>query len=307
MRNNNKRQLTHKNGQGKNNAFVCRVCRKMHPLKRCYRFLNMNTTERGDAVRNYGYCSNCLAHSHSQGSCFTKSGCRYCHRQHHSLLHIHPRLQQSSSKTCSTSLNHPPSRECKFSSSTVQRSTAKANPKSEHISTTNASVSSSVTSLTAILKQNAISLLPTALVKISAKDGKHYVRCLLDSASRMSIISKKIVDKLGLTTLELDDEIIAPVTLWSRADTTFKLEATLRVQNRISITTPSQSLPESGKKNFQNFVLADQHFYKASSVDIILGVDLYSRIITDGIFVRAGLPTAQNTKFGLILYGSFST
>lgn len=219
----------------------------MHPLKRCYRFLNMNTTERGDAVRKYGYCSNCLAHSHSQGSCFTKTGCRYCNRQHHSLLHIHPRLQQSSPKICSTSLKHSTSRECTFSSTSNQRSTSKANSKGEHFSATNTSASSSVTSLTAILKQNAVSLLPTALVKISAKDGKHYARCLLDSASGMSIISKKFLDKLGLTTLELDDEIISPVTLWSRADTTFKLEATLRVQNRIAITTPRKSLPEEEK------------------------------------------------------------
>lgn len=123
----------------------------------------------------------------------------------------------------------------------------------------------------------------------------------------MSSISKKYVDKLGLTTLELDGETICPATLWSSVDSNYKIEATLRVNNRISTLTPKETLPDSIRTSFQNFLLADKYFYKSSSIDIILGVDVYSRIIQDGIFIRAGLPTAQNTIFGIIIYGTFST
>lgn len=161
-------------------------------------------------------------------------------------------------------------------------------------------------SLSSILQQNAATLLPTAIVKIQTKEGKRLARCLLDTASRMSWISKKFADKLNLTTLELDNEIICPVTFWSCVDSNYKLKATLRVNNRISTTTPKKSLPESIKSNFQNLILADSNFYKSSAIDIVVGVDIYSRIVLDGIYIKTGLPTAQNTAFGMILYGTFS-
>lgn len=277
-------------------TFVCRLCRKVHALKSCKRFRNMNTTERQEIVKKYGYCSNCLAHSHSQGSCFTKTGCAYCHGQHHSLLHAHSRLQKPSVKKT------PKASERRIESSvqsTESVSTTQTTMKSSSLSNT--------TSLTAILQQNAATILPTVLVKIDTKEGKYYARCLLDSGSRMSCISKKFVEELRLTTLELDDETICPVILWSCVDSHHKIEVTLRVNNRITTRTPKTSLPESIKLNFKNFVLADKNFYKSSSIDIVLGVDVYSKIMLDGIFVRAGLPTAQNTIFGIILYGTFST
>lgn len=293
-------------GQTKNSAdnFVCRLCRKVHALKSCWRFRNMNTTERREVVKKYGYCINCLAHSHSQGSCFTRTGCGYCHRQHHSLLHTQSRLYQSTAITSRSRSEQPkPS----ITQSTRNESTSDTHGSSNNLTTLKSNATSSTTSLTAILKQNVATLLPTALVKIDSKDGKRYGRCLLDSGSRMSCISKGFVDQLGLTSLELDGETICPVILWSCVDSKHKIEATLRVNNRITTKTPKESLPDSIKDNFKNFVLADKNFNKTSSIDIILGVDIYSKIIMDGIFVRAGLPTAQNTLFGIILYGTLST
>lgn len=284
-------------------AFVCRLCRQVHSLKSCRRFRDMNTLERREAVKKYGYCSNCLAHSHSQGTCFTRTGCGYCHGRHHSLLHVHSRLQESSSIKTQNASERP-------TTSAAARSSKKSAAPVTNSSRTATSTSGSTTnikSLTAILQQNVSTLLPTALVTIDGKNGKHYARCLLDSGSRMSSISKRFVEKLGLTSLELDDETICPITLWSCVDAKLKIEATLRVNNRITTRTPKESLPESIKASFKNLVLADKTFYKSSSIDIILGVDIYSKIILDGLFVRAGLPTAQNTIFGIVLYGTFAT
>lgn len=297
----NKRQLNWKNVSRRPTSFACRLCRKTHPLKLCRRFLNMNTTERKETVVRYGYCSNCLAHSHSQGSCFTKTGCRYCHERNHTMLHIHPRLRQESKPNISSSFKSDPKKDSARPSKHPSSSKALSRPES---CSTKPEFISRTTSLTTILSQNVATLLPTALVKIDGKDGKHIARCIFDSASRLSCISKKIVDRLGLTTLELDAETICPITLWSRVDPHYKIETTLRVNNRISIRTPTENLPESIKHNFQNFVLADKHFNKSASVDIVLGVDMYCRVICDGIFIRAGLPTAQNTTLGIIIYGT---
>lgn len=277
------------------NRFMCRLCRRKHPLRICYRFLNMNTSDRQNVVAKYGYCKNCLAHSHSQGTCFTKTGCNYCKKNHHSLLHAHPRLNQPSIKTStSTNSSEPPSQ---------QPSTSKAAKSNQHLPTAKP-LSTSTTTLSSLLQRNGLSLLPTALIKIEGNGRKKIARCLIDSGAKVSSISKTFVDKMHLTTLQLRDEIVAPVTLWSCTDATFKLTTTLRVSNRISIRTPSENLPESIRTHFKNLVLADREFYKSSSIDLILGVDIYSRIITEGMFSRPGIPTAQNTYFGMIVYGT---
>lgn len=274
--------------------YICRICRNIHPLKKCRRFLDMNITKRKQVVKSYGYCANCLAHSHSQGSCFTRTGCKICNKNHHTLLHTHPRLNHRSRKTSPTRTK---SNQCR----------SKLKPKDQEPnrsgSTSRSPTSSEQTSLSSILKQNAVTLLPTILAKISSKNGKVIVKCLLDSGSKSSFITSKIVDKLGLTTLALDDETICPLTLISIYDSDIRIETTLKMNNRVAIHTPSKSLPDSFKKKFQNIMLADSGFYKSGSIDIILGVDVYSKVIREGILSRDGLPTAQNTIFGWIIYG----
>lgn len=86
-----------------------------------------------------------------------------------------------------------------------------------------------------------------------------------------------------------------------------KLETTLRVNNRISIHTPEKSLPKSIQNKFHNMMLADSHFFRSGPIDIILGIDLYSSVMSKGILCRSGLPAAQNTIFGWTIYGPCST
>lgn len=271
--------------------YICRLCRHAHALRKCNKFLAMNALQRQQVVLNYGYCKNCLAHKHSEGTCFTKTGCRYCHKTHHSLLHENPRLKKNN--TSSSTVTKPVDSSCK--------------PSSNLTSSTKATMNSDVASLTAVLKQNATTLLPTMLAKINTKEGKFTVRCLLDSGCRMSSISSRIVKRQELTTLTLDDETICPLVLYSIFDSEIQIETTLRVNNRISIHTPTKSVGTSIKNHFQNLVLADKEFFKSSSIDIILGVDIYSKLIREGVINKFGLPTAQNTIFGWVLYGTYST
>lgn len=283
--------MRNQHNKGGNRQYICKICRRPHPLRKCRRFLEMNLTKRQQVVKTYGYCANCLAHSHSQGSCFTKTGCKRCSKNHHTLLHAHPRLQQRSRKTSSTRTQSRPKENQKDQEPDSSRSTSRSKTSSEQ------------TSLSAILKQNAVTLLPTILAKINSKNGNSILRCLLDSGSKLSFITSKIVDKLGLTTLALDDETICLLTLISIYDSNIRIQTTLKMNNRVAIHTPNKSLPDSYKKKFQNIMLADSEFYKSGSIDIILGVDIYSKIISEGILNRDGLPTAQNTIFGWVIYG----
>ncbi|KAM7356671.1 uncharacterized protein ACRADG_002324 [Cochliomyia hominivorax] len=158
------------------------------------------------------------------------------------------------------------------------------------------------TSLTSIIRQNSVILLPTVLVKVGSSTA--HARCLLDSGSAYSRVSKKLVDQLDLTGYTLKEETICPLIIKSRFDSTSKIEGTFRVDNRIALRTPSQSLPESYKKHFRDLFLADSKFYESASIDIVIGVDLYPKVICPGVFSRIGFPTAQSTIFGWVIYGT---
>lgn len=256
----------------------------------CRKFLKLNVSDRIRTVRTHKYCVNCLAHDHSQGTCFTKHGCRTCSKSHHTLLHIHPRLTTRSAPTRSRSRSpSPPTTSKNIASRKLKPSDKISNP----------------TSLTAILRQNSVILLPTVLVKINNKTT--HARCLLDSGSPISRISKKFIDKNDLTTLTLQNETICPLTLKSRFDSNSKIEGTFRVDNRFTIQTPSRSLPESSKKNFRDIFLADSKFYESSGIDVVIGVDLYPKVICEGVISKTGFPTAQSTIFGWTIYGACST
>ncbi|XP_075167684.1 uncharacterized protein LOC142239804 [Haematobia irritans] len=268
---------------------------KTHPGQKIICLQGLSSTSRVEVmleVQKNEFCGK----NGSYGSCFSKTGCGYCHKRHHSLLHVHTRLQQSTSNTSNRSKERASTVETpSTSSSSASACNARKQPANTSVPT--------FTSLTAILKQNAATLLPTALVKIGAKDGKHTARCLFDSASKMSCISKRFVEKFSLLTLELDNEIICPVTLWSCVDSNFMLETTLRVNNRITTITPKKTLFDSVRTHFNNLMLADKYFYKASTIDIVLGVDVLSRVVRDGIFVRAGLHKIQH--LALFYTGTF--
>ncbi|KAH8335095.1 hypothetical protein KR074_006871, partial [Drosophila pseudoananassae] len=68
-------------------SYRCRVCNGIHPLKKCRRFLRLSAEERLRAALANRYCSSCLAHEHSDGSCRRGDGCKTCGQDHHTLLH----------------------------------------------------------------------------------------------------------------------------------------------------------------------------------------------------------------------------
>lgn len=105
----------------KYNSFLCRICNRPHPLRTCRKFLSMNVTDRIRAVRSNKYCGNCLAHDHSQGTCFTKHGCRKCNKFHHTLLHLHPRLNNDPAPSSSSSRLGSPSPRNSRSKDIVQK------------------------------------------------------------------------------------------------------------------------------------------------------------------------------------------
>ncbi|XP_075167412.1 uncharacterized protein LOC142239506 [Haematobia irritans] len=89
------------------NLHQCLICRKYHPIKYCRKFLAMSIKDRRRAVRQHGYCMNCLARSHEASGCTSPELCQVCGHAHNTLLHlpIAARLQPRPSKRNETQ-NH---------------------------------------------------------------------------------------------------------------------------------------------------------------------------------------------------------
>ncbi|XP_059225693.1 uncharacterized protein LOC131997864 [Stomoxys calcitrans] len=274
----------------KKEKYDCRICHRSHALRSCQRFLEMKMADRLEAVRRHSYCFNCLAHDHLVVSCSSSHRCHHCKKSHHTLLHVDPKLRDALLKS-DRKQSRPNTPERKSKDSCPPRDFSPS-PSSKQR-----------TSLSAILRQNSIVLLPTVLVKVKGKSERSTARCLLDSGSPVSRISKRLVDSLALTTLSLKEETICPLRLTSRFDETVTIEGTFRVSNRISTVTPAESLPESFKRHFPHLFFADSKFFKSAPVDIVIGVDLYPRVIAEGVYAQNGLPTARSTIFGWVIYG----
>ncbi|XP_053686902.1 uncharacterized protein LOC128736443 [Sabethes cyaneus] len=111
----------------------CRQCKQAHPLFKCDQFLAMEAKQRFELVKKHGLCINCLKGSHLAKNC-SNSGCRYCSKKHHTLLHLPPlnvaaRTATQSALACSTvSSEVMPSVQCQLSYMSTQNSQSQTCP-----------------------------------------------------------------------------------------------------------------------------------------------------------------------------------
>ncbi|KAL7723327.1 hypothetical protein ACLKA6_010608 [Drosophila palustris] len=69
--------------------------------------------------------------------------------------------------------------------------------------------------------------------------------------------------------------------------------------------TPTKPIAERLCGNEANLRLADDRWFRPSTINIVLGADLYSEIMLPGFqSSQAGSPLAQNTVFRWIFFGS---
>ena len=69
---------------------LCNYCESTeHQIFRCEAFSQISPAERKNVVRQKHLCYNCLGRGHGATSCSSKSRCRVCSGNHHSLLHLY--------------------------------------------------------------------------------------------------------------------------------------------------------------------------------------------------------------------------
>ncbi|XP_022225211.1 uncharacterized protein LOC111075970 [Drosophila obscura] len=279
-----RRPLTRSQPRG-SDCFRCRVCRGVHALRKCQRFLTLSAEKRLRAVIINKYCHNCLAHQHSGSSCRSGDTCRVCGKNHHTLLHLEGSQRTPRPKARSTVP--------KASSPTARSRSRSAAPP---------------TTLTSLLQSRSTSVLPTAVVVIDTGLKTFEVGALIDPCSPVSRINASLATAFGLSVTRVGAEGACTTFILSKVKSDVRLEVVLTVEPQLQIRTPTRPLGDHVKEHFANMDLADAQFHRPCTISLVLGADVYPKVILPGVVPSTdGFPVAQNTVFGWTLSGTCNT
>lgn len=145
-------------------------------------------------------------------------------------------------------------------------------------------------------------------------------RALIDQGSEISLVSEHLVQSLNLPRSRSSTSVIGiggkkanttkgstQFTTRSRFDAFTEVSITVHILPRLTSSLPSTNIQNQNWPHLEGLLLADSNYTTPGSIDLILGADVYSQIIEDGI-IKGDLhsPIAQRTKFGWILSGPVS-
>ncbi|XP_070139963.1 uncharacterized protein [Drosophila kikkawai] len=310
------------------------------------RFLRLSIEKRLRAVLANRYCANCLAHEHSDGACRRGDRCKICSGEHHTLLHMQEQplyLRRSRQLTppsrrarafhhhVSASLHHAaasPRRSAaspqRSSAASPQRSSSasqlsSASPRRSSASPRHSSASPRTAafatqgvptgpSLATLLQRHSVNLLPTALVRIDTGTRVFDTAALIDPCTPMSCIDASLATSLRLATTAVGAEQICSATVGSKTNAHVRLDLVFKVEPQVRVRTPIRQLDETVRAYFKDITLADERFYLPATISVILGADVYPKVMQPGFLkVQDGLPVAQSTVFGWVLSGACHT
>ncbi|XP_037820796.1 uncharacterized protein LOC119609875 [Lucilia sericata] len=289
----------------------CSLCNEFHPLRLCPVFLSMSIEDRYSVAKKQKRCTNCLGTSHDYKACKSEYTCSLCKRKHHSLLH------RSQNPTVS---NQTSTRQPTNSSINTIHESAQPQPVNnlDEYATTSAATRSQQSYSTQLQSTTHNSIvLGTALVDICVGNVRRTVRALIDSASEATFISKKLQSTLLLPTKSSHTNItglsgsltatatqICPIRISSPVEKLFETTADAYVINKLTGDLPYYEMSSLMSLKFSDLPLADNYSSKTSKVELLLGCDIYPKIIRDGVrWDHQRSLVAQRTIFGWIITG----
>ena len=252
----------------------CKLCStEKHPLYLCPKWAAFSLVQKTAHIGTNNLCSNCLGGGHPTASCRSLYRCRECHQKHHSSIH-----QQQTPAT-----------------STIN------------------SLSSS--------QQVPDALLTTAEVLLLGPDGEELkARALIDSGAGISLVTNRVAQLLNLplepAQLQLtvaQGKVTKPLKHVTNLqisplhDRTLKMPCIPAVADTVTALIPSQPIsPVTDMTHLLGLQLADTTYNRPGAIDILLGADMASIIISPNDLPRRGKttePIAQSTVFGWTLSG----
>lgn len=278
-------------------ATTCVFCKGEHRLVNCQDFRSADVDTRRSFVQSHGFCFNCLGNNHSVKICRNNTSCQICNRRHNSLLH---------SKGVSQLTDSGPVDE-RIANNYQVPSMGSENP------TTSSNVANHF--VQGVIHQV---LLATALVKGETRNGgEQFLRALIDQGSQASFITESAVQLLGLKRTSAKGVIsglggesglvsrsIVEFEIGSRLSSGCKFKITAYVLKKLTSQLPSAVVSINSWPELEHLYLADPEYNTPNKIDILLGAEVYGKIIKEGLIkCPSGSPVAQNTALGWILSG----
>ena len=252
----------------------CQLCtNEKHPLYVCPKWLGYSVTQRLNHVKSKNLCNNCLAVGHSTASCRSTYRCRDCQQNHHTTIH-------QATATPPTQVNY------------ASRAPSKVPD----------------------------ALMMTALVHLSGPGGQRLpARALIDSGAGISLVSSRVAQLLHLPLNKTDLQFsgvqgtpckaskhIAHLSLSPVQADQPLIPLTAAVVTTLTNDLPTQDLsPVTKLPHLTGLDLADPGFHTPGRIDILLGADIYHKLIGHQP-TRTGEstdPAAVETIFGWAITG----
>ena len=292
----------------------CVFCKMSHHIFNCAEFNKKSPQERLNYAKSNNWCTNCLSSQHTFKKCSSRSTCRYCHSRHHSLLHFNQTSPvQENKKIATSSAALSTETPVASSSSSPVVPTSEASPLS--------SLTTNVTNFCGMSSSSSSVLLATALVEVLDSQGTYQkIRLLIDSGSEASYISAKCIKRLNLPrfntalTIQGLNDMHDYTTL---GGTTCSIKPIGKVGPIITVdafilpklcpNSPNHFIESTNWTHLSNITLADPKYFVPSSVDMLIGADVFPQILQDGrIAGPPDQPIAINTIYGWVLMGKFT-
>lgn len=279
-----------------NKPSSCLLCSSHHYIANCPQYSSKTIQQRLALINKNKLCFNCLG-SHKVSACRITKRCLKCGHKHHTTIH-----QGTNSKTTATNVNS--------AGSTAENSKSTGSKQTEnhvlHSSINQRSISSTV-------------LLATAQILVVGPNNDIVkARALIDQGSEVSLISEHLVQLLHLPRSHSSISLIGiggkkanatkgstQFTIRSHFNTNAEVCVSAHILSKLTSLLPSVNIQKQSWPHLKGLILADSNFSNPGPIDIILGADVYSQIIEEGIVKGdSHSPIAQRTKLGWIISGS---
>lgn len=240
-------------------------CKESHPIYKCPSFLASTPDDRYKLIKAKKRCINCFKEGHVAKEC-TSRKCKNCDKKHNSLLHFENQ--------------------------------------------------NSLVSVALLANINTHVFLATAIIQVKDKYGTLVnIRALLDSGSQINMMTESAHKKLGVThsksVLQISGIGNSNIQANKRSmlqihslHSNFTSELEVYVVKNVTSCQPKQHI-DIRKWNLDNNIqLADEAFNIPSQIDLIIGGEMFYRLLTPGFkSLGNGLPDLQNTVFGWVVIG----
>ncbi|UYV67073.1 hypothetical protein LAZ67_4003825 [Cordylochernes scorpioides] len=272
----------------------CIICHGNHWIQSCPKWCSMPVPARVEALKKANAYFKCLRVGHTGKTCRSTIRCAQCQGGHNKFLHrtntVSREIQDPNDREM-TSPKNPPApidaQEVEFSGMHVRTAIPKA-------------------------------LLATALIRIVNPHGNGVVvRALLDQGSQSSFIQRDLLQHLSVPTCGVNVQVygvnnikgehvkeLAPFALESLTEPGWTLPMKALVVGRMTGLLPTKDLCLAIPSSWKVLPLADPQFEKCGKVDVILGADVYGRVLLPDLrFCDKTHLCAQNTRLGWVISG----